>query len=240
MKDQKTEARSRLILPLIAAAGVGVGLVLAFTSPPDALQGNFVRILYLHVPAAWLAFLAFGLTAIGSIGWLFTKKSFWDRLAHSSAEVGVVFTAITLLTGMIWGRPVWGVFWSWADPRMATTALMFFVYLGYLGLRRAIPDREVRARRSAVLGAIAVVQIPLVYFSVYLWRGIHQVPTIRPDGPQMDAAMLTAFLVNLAVFNVVYLAFLVGRYRLAVQEEAVDQSIASTVTSPRLGGAFDG
>ncbi len=241
MKGQSKLNRASQWLALAATVAVGAGLALAFTSPPDALQGNFVRILYLHVPAAWLAFLAFGVTALGSVLWLVTRKPRWDRLAHSSAEIGVVFTAVTLLTGMIWGRPVWGVFWSWGDARMASTALMFFIYVGYLGLRRAIPDPDVRAKRSAVLGAIAVVQIPLVYFSVYLWRGLHQLPSIRPDGPTMDASMLTAFLVNLVAFNLLYVALLSARYRLAFVEQTQPGPVAGTaVTKPRLEGAVDG
>ncbi|MDH3518724.1 MAG: cytochrome c biogenesis protein, partial [Acidimicrobiia bacterium] len=130
----------RAALPALAGAGLVTGLFLAISAPPDAIQGEFVRILYVHVPSAWLAFMAFGVTALGSIMWLIRKDERWDRLAASSAEIGVLFTALALLTGMIWGRPVWGTYWDWLDARMSSTALMFFVYLGYLALRRATPD----------------------------------------------------------------------------------------------------
>ena len=164
------------MLVTITGVAMGAGLTSAFTSPPDILQGDFVRILYIHVPSAWLAFLAFGVTAAGSIGWLFTRRMTWDRVAEASAETGVLFTAIALATGMIWGKPVWGAYWDWGDARLATTALMFFIYLGYLALRRTTTDPLLRARRSSVLGAVAVVQTPLVYFSVKLWRTLHQGP----------------------------------------------------------------
>lgn len=226
-------------LSVVGAAAVGLGLVLAVTSSPDALQGDFVRIMYVHVPGAWLAFLAFGVTALGSIGWLLRRRSGWDRLAASSAELGVLFTAIALFTGMFWGRPVWGTYWDWGDARMASTALMFFVYLGYLALRRATPDPTARARRSAILGVVAVIQVPLVYFSVHLWRTLHQGMTVRPDGIAMDGSMVGALLTNLAAFTIVYLVMLTARMRLARLEAArtavpVEPVAGTAVTAPEL------
>ena len=226
------------LLAAMTGVALGAGLVLAFTSPPDFLQGDFVRILYIHVPSAWLAFLAFGVTAAGSIGWLFTRRMGWDQMAEASAETGVLFTAIALATGMLWGKPVWGAYWDWGDARLATTALMFFVYLGYLALRRTTTDPRLRARRSSVLGAIAVVQVPLVYFSVKLWRTLHQGLTIRPDGIQMDGAMVTALLVNLAAFTLLYITLLSFRTELARMEEARAAErlpAQNPVTIPRLG-----
>lgn len=132
---------------------------------------------------------------------------------------------------------MWGTYWDWADARMATTALMFFVYLGYLALRRASPDRATAAARSSLLGIIAVVQVPLVYFSVNLFRGLHQGQSIRPDGVTMPSGMLAAMLVNLAAFTVVYVALLVVRTGILRQEEesSVASSVAgAAVVSPRL------
>ncbi len=228
------------ILASVTAIALGAGLVTALTSPPDRLQGDFVRILYIHVPAAWLAFLAFGVTAAGSIGWLFTGRMRWDRRAEASAEIGVMFTAVAIATGMIWGKPVWGTYWDWGDARMATTALMFFVYLGYLALRRTTTDPRLRARRSSVLGSVAVVQVPLVYFSVQLWRTLHQGLTVRPDGIQMDGAMVTALLVNLAAFTLLFVTLFAFRTALARLEEAAavgERYVESPVTVPRLGEA---
>ena len=228
------------VLATVTALALAAGLVTALISPPDRLQGDFVRILYIHVPSAWLAFLAFGVTAAGSIGWLFTRRMGWDRVAEASAETGVLFTGVALATGMIWGKPVWGTYWDWGDARLATTALMFFVYLGYLALRRTTSDPRLRARRSAVLGAVAVVQVPLVYFSVKLWRTLHQGLTIRPDGIQMDGAMVAALFTNLGAFTLLYLTLLAFRTELARLEEAAipaEASFEGRVTVPRLGEA---
>lgn len=230
----------RAVLPtltVLSALGVVAGLVAALTSSPDAIQGDFVRILYVHVPSAWLAFLAFGLTAVGSIGWLIRRNDRWDRLAASSAEIGVLFTASALVTGMLWGRPVWGTYWDWGDARMASTALMFFVYLGYLALRRATPDPEARARRAAVLGVIAVIQVPLVYFSVNLWRTLHQGMTVRPDGIAMDGSMVSALLVNVGTFTLLYITLLTARMRLALvtpEEPESSSAAGSAVAKPDL------
>ncbi len=171
----------------VAAAAMAVGLWFALTAPPDALQGEYSRIINVHVPSLWLAFLAFGVTALGSIMWLWKKKQRWDRLASASAEIGVLFTGIGLFTGMVWGQAVWGRAWDWGDPRLTSTAVMFFVYLGYIALRNAVDDPVVKARRSAILGVVAVVQVPLVYFSVNLFRTLHQTQSIRPDGSTMPS-----------------------------------------------------
>lgn len=217
---------------------VGIGLALALSSPPDELQGDFARIFHVHVPVAWIAFLAFAVTATGSVGWLLTRNLRWDLLAEASAEIGVVFTGVAIITGSLWGRPVWGTFWDWGDKRLATTALMFFVYLGYLALRRATDDPIQRARRSALLGVVAVVQVPLVYFSVNLWRTLHPAATIRPDGVQMGSEMLRAFLVNLLAFNLVFVVLLILRVRLGrtrLRSAAQDLELAgAAVEPPRL------
>jgi heme exporter protein C len=232
--------RARVLL-VTAAIGAAVGLSFAVSSPPDAVQGSFARIIHVHVPSAWLAFLAFGVTAAGSIGWRITRRRAWDRLAGASAEIGVLFTAVALLTGMIWGQVVWGRAWDWLDARMSTTALMFFVYLGYLALRRAIPDHETRASRSSILGIIAVVQVPLVYASVYLWRTLHQVPSIRPGGSTMHPDILRAMLINLAAFTLVYAALMTARLVVARLEEALEATpsevAARAIETPRMPDA---
>ena len=230
----------RAVLGSLALVGVAAGLWLAFTSSPDAFQRDYVRIMYVHVPGSWLAFLAFGVTAVGSLGWLVSKRMSFDRIAEASAEIGVLFTAVSLFTGMLWGYPVWGTFWDWGDPRMASTALMFFVYLGYLALRRAVSDPVARARRAAILGLVAVVQVPLVYFSVTLWRSLHQGMTVRPDGIAMDGSMVAALLVNLAAFTVLYGYLMVERVRLAgLESEAtvIETELAGrSISKPNLEG----
>jgi heme exporter protein C len=208
------------ILMAIAAAAMAAGLYLTLTSPTDRLQGEFTRIVNIHAPSMWVAFLAFGVTALASILWLARKTDRWDRIAEASVETGVLFTATGLFTGMVWGQAVWGRAWDWADPRMASTAVMFFVYIGYLALRRATPDPVMRARRSAILGAIAVVQVPLVYFSVNLFRSLHQTQSIRPDGASMPDEMVIALLVNFVAFTLLYVALAAARVEVAKTEES--------------------
>lgn len=203
----------------VAAVAMAVGLWFALTAPPDTLQGEYSRLINIHVPSLWLAFLAFGMTAFGSIMWLWKKEQRWDRLASASAEIGVLFTAIGLFSGMVWGNAVWGRAWDWGDPRLTTTAVMFFVYLGYLALRNAVDDPLVKARRSSILGAIAVIQVPLVYFSVNLFRTLHQTQSIRPDGSTMPSEMLVAMLINVVAFTILYVALMTARMDIARFEE---------------------
>ncbi|MEX1038546.1 MAG: cytochrome c biogenesis protein CcsA [Acidimicrobiia bacterium] len=219
---------------LIAALALGLGAYLAFTAPLDALQGEYTRMLYIHVPTLWLAFLAFGITALGSVVYLIGKRPRWDRAAEASAEIGVLFAVVGVFTGMVWGQAVWGQAWDWGDARLATTAVMIFVYIGYLALRRAIPDPELRARRSAILGTIAVIQVPLVYFSVNLFRTLHQTQSIRPDGSTMDSEMLVALLVNVVAFTILYAALFMGRTYVARLEAArvTDRAPAGDAVSP--------
>jgi heme exporter protein C len=206
------------VLYAITALVVIAGAVLALSTPPEAVQRTYARILHIHVPSAWLAFLAFGVTAAGSVIWRLRRRLAWDRLAASSAEIGVLFTGLAIVTGAIWGRPVWGVFFDWGDARMASTAVMFLVYLGYLALRRYSPSPEAAANRASILGIVAVIQVPLVYFSVNLFRTLHQTQSIRPDGATMDRSMVAALLVNLAAFTLLYVSFLAARMIVAREE----------------------
>lgn len=234
-----TRIRVLIVLAGLALAG---GLFMALTAPIDAFQGEFSRIMHIHVPSSWLAFVAFGVTALASVMWRIRRTPEWDRRAAASAELGVLFTALSLATGSLWGGAVWGTYWDWADPRMATTALMFFVYLGYLALRAASPDPEAAASRSSLLGIIAVVQIPLVYFSVNMFRGLHQGQSIRPDGATMPGGMLAAMLVNVAVFTVVYIALLTARtsvMRLEDEARVLEPAAGDAVRPPRFDGVTD-
>lgn len=233
--------RVRVLLGL-AGVAIAIGLYFALTAPPDALQGEYSRLINIHVPSLWLAFLAFGVTAFGSIMWLIRKNLRWDRLASASVEVGVVFTAIGLFTGMVWGQAVWGTPWDWQDPRLMSTAVMFFVYLGYIALRNAIDDPVVKARRSAILGAIAFVQVPLVYFSVNLFRTLHQTQSLRPDGSAMPDEMLVAMLINVAAFTLLYVALMAARLDVTRAEEAAapERALAGeAVVPPRLNEVED-
>ena len=233
---------SRYLSP-VAVLALLAGLTAALTAPPDRIQGDLMRLMYVHVPAAWLAYLSFALTFGASVGWLWKRHARLDRLAAAGAEVGVFFTGLTIALGSVWGKPVWGVWWTW-DPRLVTTALMFFVYLGYLALRRAGGGGGGRARRAAVFGVLAFAQVPIVHMSVIWWRALHQPPTVlRPGDPTIDHWMLAVLLVNLVAFTLVFAVLLRARLRLAAAEEALEAAgddataelAGSAVTAPRLG-----
>lgn len=228
---------------VMAVAGL-VTFVASMTVGPDAIQGQLSRIMYVHVPAAWLAYLAFFVTMGASAMYLLKRDLAWDRRALASAEIGVMFTGLAIGLGMIWAKPTWGVWWTW-DARLTLTAIMFFVYLGYLALRRTTDDLENRARRSAILGVLAIVQVPLVHFSVIWWRTLHQPPTLlSPDPIDMDTSMLVTLLIAVVAFTVMYVAMMFKRIELAVLEDEAlvseqgDDSViaAEAVTAPSLDG----
>jgi len=202
---------------LVAASAAVVGTLVravAFT-PVEMRQGPAQKIFYIHAPAAWVAFLAFGLVAIAGLLYLWLRDPRLDRFAESSAEVGVVFTTVVLITGPMWGRPVWGTWWTW-DARLTLTLFLWFVYAGYLVLRGAIDNQEQRARYSAVLGALGALLIPFIHLSVYLFRTLHPQPIVmKPGAPSLPGEMLVTLLIAFASFTLLYVALLRARYRLA-------------------------
>lgn len=175
------------LLGAAAVVGVATTVALGLRLPPTREQGPYARLIAIHPPLAWAAYLAFGLCAVASGLWLWrrTRSPRWDHLAAASAEVGVVFCALTLVTGSIWGRPTWGVWWTW-DARLTSTALLEALFLGYLALRRVADDPEARARRAAVAALVAVVDVPIVHFSVDWWRTLHQGRSLAQLTPQRD------------------------------------------------------
>ena len=194
-------------------------------SPADRDQEDAVRILYVHVPTVWVAYLAFTVTALCSAFYLFRKKHSlgFDRVAGASAEVGVVFMALTLVTGMMWGRITWGVFWQW-DARLTTTALLFVSYIGYLAVRGLGGTHHQRAKRSAVVGLLVVLEIPLVHWSVKLWRSLHQEPSVlNPNGDvKMDGLMLFSLFVGVISFTLLYMWLVMHRSRTMAMEDLLD------------------
>jgi heme exporter protein C len=212
-------------LGIVTIASMAALLLFALVlSPPDVDQGDAVRLVYMHVPTVWLAFFAFFVTALcsGLYLWRRTRSMAWDRVAGASAEIGVLFTALTLVVGMVYGRATWGVYWTW-DARLTTTALLFVLYLGYLAIRRLPASPESRAKRSAIAGLIAFIDVPIVHESVTWWRTLHQKSTLlRPD-PQMDGLMLFTVFLGVVAFTLAYVWFMIHRCRVAMMEDALDQ-----------------
>ena len=186
-----------------------------FVAGPINVQGDAARIVYFHVPMAWVAFLAFFVVFVASVAYLRSRDERWDRLGRASAEVGVVFTTLVLITGAIWGYPIWGTWWSW-DPKLTTTLIMWFMYLAYLMVRSyAEPPRG--PRYAAVVGIVAVVDVPIVYLSSYWWRTLHPPPAIGPLAEQQPSASIVWILMLCLVAITALFAFLV-RVRAEVEE----------------------
>jgi heme exporter protein C len=206
---------SSAVLLAIVAYGI------FFVARPDRVQGDAARIVYVHVPMAWIAFLAFFVVFVASVAYLRTSNPRWDFLGRASAEVGVVFTTLALITGAIWGYPIWGTWWTW-DPKLTTTLILWFLYLGYLMLRSyAEPPRG--ARYAAILGIVGFVDVPIVYMSSYWWRTLHPQPVIGPLADQQPSSSIVwMLLLSVVAFMVLY-AFLV-RLRAEVERLAAPAS----------------
>lgn len=186
-------------------------------TPVEATQGLAQKIYYLHLPAALNAYIAFGVVAVTSVVYLWLRDPRADRVAEASAEVGLLFTTVVLTTGPIWGKPIWGTWWTW-DARLTLTLFLWFIYAGYLVLRGAVTEPDMRARYSAVLGILGALLIPFIHMSVYLFRTLHPMPIVlKPERPSLPTEMLDTLLFSFASFVVVYVALMRARYRLATE-----------------------
>jgi heme exporter protein C len=238
MMARATGRRGERLLGGAAVTALAVSAALSLAvAPPDASQGNVQRLMYVHVPSAWLAYLSFTVVAVASVAFLLTGRMRWDRLAAASAEVGVVFTALTIVLGALWGKPVWGTWWTW-DPRLTTTAVLLLIYLGYLALRRMADSPVRRARWSAVVGVAGFVDVPIVHMSVVWWRSLHQEPTVlRLGAPTLAASMLVTLLVAVAAFTLVFAYLVTARLRVGrLEERAAGEGLSARTGGPGLEG----
>ena len=211
-------------LAIVTTVMLGVFAYFAFFfAPEDELQGAMQRIFYIHVPSAWICFVAFGVTFASSIYYLSKRDMKADALAAASAQIGTLFTTVVLVTGMMWGHAIWGVYWTW-EPRLTSFLVLWLLYLAYNAVRAYVPDPARRARFSAVIGIIAFLDVPIIYLSVNWWRTLHpQQVIITSGGPHMPAPMVIALLVGLTTFTLVYaylvrLRLQVGRMATALEE----------------------
>ncbi|HZT95975.1 MAG TPA: cytochrome c biogenesis protein CcsA [Chloroflexota bacterium] len=227
---------NRIGLVSLPVLGLGVYMGLVW-SPPDVHMGQDLRLMYVHVPSIWAAYLALTVSLGASLMVLWKRNLRWDQLAVATTEVGVVLTALAIAAGSIWGKLTWGVWWTW-DPRLTTTAVLLVVFVGYLLLRQMFEDPWTRAKYSAVVAIIGFLDIPVVHFSVLWWRSLHQGPTfLRPNlgDPTMDDRMEITLIVNTVAFTLLYLFLLSKRLRLARlthAAEAVDWGIPRAESRP--------
>ena len=210
------------IIGIAAFAAMMVALYLAIVeSPAERVQGIHQKIFYIHVPSALVAYVSIGVVAVGSGMYLWKRTLQWDRLALAAAEIGVILTTLTLVTGSLWGRPVWGAWWSWSDARLVTTLVMWLVYVAYLMLRSLGERGPATSRAAAVLGLLGFVNVPITYFSVYLWTYLHPLPTLqtsdRPEG-----AILVPFLVGMLAFTLLFVYLIAIRMRLEASQHELD------------------
>jgi heme exporter protein C len=225
------------LLGWMALVVCSISIVLTFLAPPDVNQGYLTRILPPHAATAWVAYLGFFMTSLYSIVYLVTRQAKFDRLAASSAEVGVVLIAFTLISGSLWGRVTWGTFWEWGDARIVTTLLMMMVYLGYLMVRGLIEDPARRARVAAALGTVAAVAVPINYMSVYWWRTLHQTPSLSLVqkksylNPELGLALGIAFL----GFTMLYVYLLRFRAQIAAKVARLEEQDLELELNARNG-----
>ena len=195
---------------LAILAGLYGGLVLA---PPDYQQGDGFRIMYVHVPSAWMSLMVYVTMAVAAATGLIWRIKVAHAVAASCAPIGASFTATALATGMLWGRPMWGTYWEW-DPRLTSELLLLFLYLGYMGLRSAFDDVQRADRTSAVLAVVGIINVPVVHYSVIWWNSLHQAPSVMKLGkPNIEPAMLVPLLIMLAGFTLFFVAILLTRLR---------------------------
>ena len=205
-----------IVLTALALIAMMVSIYLVFMYvPTEVTMGEVQKIFYFHVPSAWLAFFAFFLVFVFSIIYLIRRDKRWDTLAASSAEIGVLFCTLVLVTGPIWAKPVWGVWWTW-DARLTLTLVLWLIYVAYIMLRHYMSDPERRATFSAVLGIIGFIDVPMVYFSIRWWRTQHPQPVVSGgEGSGLEGPMLMTLMVCLSTFTLLF--FTILRYKLRLQ-----------------------
>ena len=207
------------VIALVAV--ISAQLLGVLTSPPERDMGHLQKILYVHVPSAWNAFIAFFVVAVSSLLYLWKGEERHDLLAASAAEVGTLFTGLTLLLGSIWGRPTWGVWWTW-DPRLTSTAVLFIVFVGYLALRSFVDDADRRAQWSAAVGILGALNVPIVYMSVKWWRTLHQ---MQSSPSTIDPEYVIGLRTNGIAILLVLIYFIIKRYRAARMERAAEHLV---------------
>jgi heme exporter protein C len=203
------------IFAVLAAWGLFLGLLKA---PPDYLQGESARIMYIHVPSAYMSMMIYALMAIMGIVGLVWRVRIAEILMISSAPIGAVFTALALATGSLWGRPTWGTFWVW-DARLTSELVLLFLYLGVLGLYAAYDEPRKAARAAALLALVGVINLPIIHFSVQWWNTLHQPPSITASGSSIHPSMLVPLLIMVAAWKFFYIANLLTRARLKLVEQ---------------------
>jgi heme exporter protein C len=213
MKSQKIS--TALFAMLLVLLPIDFYLIFK-VAPTERIMGDVQRIFYLHVPLAISAYAGFTTVFIASIMFLWRKNLFWDTVAYTAAEIGVLFSTLVIITGSFWARPVWNVWWTW-DPRLLTMFILWFIYVGYFILRKGIPERLKKARYSAVLGIIGFLDVPIVRLATKWWRSVH--PRLKSEGGGLDPVMLKVLLFSMLTFMLFAVFLFLFRYGVARLDE---------------------
>jgi len=203
---------------LLIAIGLGAGL---FVAPPDYLQGESVRIIYVHVPSAWLGMAGWGGIAVASLMQLVWRHPLAAVAARAMAAPGALFTALCLVSGSLWGRPTWGTYWEW-DGRLTSMLVLFFLYLAYIALASAESERDGEGRITAIFGLVGAINIPIIHFSVLWWRTLHQGSSIGLAGSSIDPSILWPLLVSTVGFTLFFAAIVLMRMRTAIARNRIE------------------
>jgi heme exporter protein C len=220
---------------LASAATAYIGLVV---SPPDVVQGQLVRLIYVHPAAATMCYVGFGVCALASLAWLWprTRSRRWDLLAGAAAEVGVLFCVVTIVTGSIWGRGSWGVWWTW-DARLTLTALLLALFLGYLALRRTGGDLNSRARRCAIAAVCFSLVVPVDHYATVWWRTLHQSSTLLGANVKIHGWQLVGMLVSFVAYGLIFVWLLIHRYRVEQLEDRYEtEGLSQALAARRAEG----
>ncbi len=246
--DGRRSSPAVRVLGWLTAGSLALTAFMALVvSPRDVNMGDSVRLLYLHVPTAWLSmYVCFGITTLASVLYLWkrTRSRVWDLTGAASAEIGALFLARTLLFGAIWGRITWGVYWTW-DARLTTTAVLFVMYLGYLAVRKVPASPEVQSKRSAIVALAAFMNVPIVHFAVEWWRTLHQDATFLSDrrllDPQIGGTMAWTLFLGVIAFTLLYAWLMAHRFRLAWLEDRLgDRALQVAIDERRAEGGAAG
>jgi len=233
-------ALTRRVLPWLVvatAALLAVGLYMAFAAPPDYQQGETVKIMYIHVPAAWLSTFIYGVMTLASLGTLVWRHPLADAAQKAAAPLGAGFTLICLVTGSLWGKPMWGTYWVW-DARLTSVLVLFILYLGLIALWRSIEDPGRAARAAAILTLVGAVDLPIIKFSVEWWNTLHQPASVfRMDGPTIAPELLWPLLIMAVAFTLLFLTL----HLMAIRNEILRRRIARlTMIAASEGDALAG
>ena len=232
-EEKESQSNGYFLIVLTAGAVLAMVIAVFLYVPTEKTEGMVQRIMYFHIPSAWIAFFAFFVVFLCSILYLWKKDREWDIYAMASAEIGVMFCSLVLITGPIWAKPIWGTWWVW-DARLTSTLVLWLIYVAYIMLRLQSEAGSMRAKYAAVVGIVGFLDIPLIHFSVLWWRTFHPQPkmiTSEGLGTGMDTSMVITLMISLSAFTLIYFLLMGQRVRIEIMKDEIDRLKRERYTS---------